>query len=124
MAEKKDIDVVLNELVRRMNEHGRRLRALESRNVVIETRLNSTEDSVLRASDEGRNRNKKIDSSLVESDGKILKIENDISKINKNMEKMAKKTDLRELENMVGLFNPLTSKFITKEDVLRILEER
>ena len=124
MAEKKEVGVVLSELVRRLNEHGRRLRVMENRNSVIESKLNSVEDAILKMNDDLKERFKEMADISKDFDTKFMKLENDINRANKNMEKMAKKSELKELENMVSLFNPITSKFITKKDLERLLEER
>ena len=124
MAEKKEVGVVLSELVRRLNEHGRRLRVMENRNSVIESKLNSIEDAMLKMNEDIKERFKEVADISKDFDAKFMKLENDINRVNKNMDKMAKKSELKELENMVSLFNPITSKFITKKDLERLLEER
>ena len=48
MVEKKDIQVILSELVRRMNEHARRIRAVEERTALLETQLSSMQDTILK----------------------------------------------------------------------------
>jgi len=60
---------------------------------------------------------------LTEIENNILRIDNELIRMNKNMEKMAKRTELHELENMIEIFNPLKTNFVTKEDVERIIRE-
>ena len=56
IATEKDIQVILNELVRRINEHGRRLRSLENRNSILDSRMSIIEDSLLKSNENVKNR--------------------------------------------------------------------
>jgi replicative DNA helicase len=119
----RDVQAILNELVRRANESTRRLRALEERDAVIETHVSTLEDSVLKIIEENRLLGETINEKLTNIDNNIVRINNELAKINKNMEKMAKRTELKELENMIAIFNPMKTNFVTKEDVERIVRE-
>jgi len=44
-------------------------------------------------------------------------------KINKMMEKMAKKTELKELEHMLSFFNPIKTNFVTRDEVQRMMRD-
>jgi len=123
MAEKKEIDVVLSEIVRRLNEQSRRIRTLESRNSVSESRTGTVEDTILKMTDEMREKFKTLSDGIKEFETQMIKLEHDINRINKNLEKTAKKNDLRELENIISLYNPIKSKFITKEELEEKLKE-
>ncbi len=124
MAEKKDIQVVLSEMVRRMNEHGRRLRAVEERTSLLESRLGSIQDMILKNNEKARDNMKHIESEFKDMTTTLMKIENDIAKLNKNLDRFAKKSELKQVENLISLFNPLRTSFITKEELKRILEKR
>ena len=123
MAEK-DVQTILNELVRRANESTRRLRALEERSSLIETRISSMQDSLLRDFEERRTFAEGIALKLKDFDTNLLRINTELERINKNMDKMAKRTELKEIENILTIFNPLRTNFITKEEVERMIEEK
>ena len=120
----RDVQAVLTELVRRENESSRRLRALEERSSLTEMRASTLQDSLLKMIEERKLFNEKINERLTNIETTILRIDNELMKINKNLEKMAKKTELKELENMLSFFNPIKTNFVTKEEVERMLEER
>lgn len=122
MAAPKDVQTILEEVVRRINEHGRRLRLLEERSRGIETRLGTVEESILRNSDAAREDVEKISSVLKDLDTRLLKIENDIEKMAKDIAKSARRTELQEIENLLKLYSPLTSTFVTKEQVERMIK--
>jgi len=123
MAEK-DVQAVLNEIVRRSNETVRRLRDLEERDSLIENRVSTMETAILASSEEKRDINDKIMLKIDEIEKNIIRIDNELLRINKIIEKVAKKTELKELENIISLYNPIKTNFITKEEAERIVEEK
>ncbi|MDD5416950.1 MAG: hypothetical protein PHU12_03160 [Candidatus Aenigmarchaeota archaeon] len=124
MPEKGDIQVILSELVRRMNESSRRLRALEEKISLLDSKVGSIQDITLKNNQKARDNVNKIEGEFSEVNSALMKVQNDVSKVNKNLERFAKKSDVKELESMISLFNPLKASFITKEEVKRLLEER
>ncbi len=124
MTTQKDIQLILSEVVKRLNEHGRRIRLLEERNMAMDTRMSSSEEAILRNSQNLREEINKILKQISELEPRILKIENDIKKLSHDMVRTAKKTELLELENLIDLYNPLRSKFVTKEEVKRMIKRQ
>jgi len=51
-------------------------------------------------------------------------IESEIDKVNKGLNKAATKAEVKQIETFMNIVNPITSKFITKEELERMLEER
>jgi len=120
----RDIEAVLTELVRRANETTRRLRALEERDSIIETRIGTIQDFVLKITEERKVTNESINERLTNIENDTIRINNELLRVNKNMEKMAKRTELKELESMMSIFSPLKTNFVTKGEVERMLEEK
>ena len=117
----RDVQAILTELVRRENESSRRLRALEERSSLLEMRAGTLQDAFLRAADERKTFNDKLNERLINMENSILRIDNELVKMNKNLEKMAKKTELKEIENMLSFFNPMKNKFVTRDEVERMM---
>ena len=120
----RDIEAVLTELVRRANETTRRLRALEERDSIIETRIGTIQDFVLKITEERKVTNESINERLTNIENDTIRINNELLRVNKSMEKMAKRTELKELESMMSIFSPLKTNFVTKGEVERMLEEK
>ncbi len=118
----KDISTVLEEIVKRVNEHARRIRILEERNRASDMRTASIEEGLLKTRDLIREEFEKLNEKILDLERRIMKIENEIERINKDMKKMAKKTEIKELEAIFNIFSPLKSKFITKEEVEDIIK--
>ncbi|MBU5557853.1 MAG: hypothetical protein QW751_01565 [Candidatus Aenigmatarchaeota archaeon] len=123
MAER-DIEIKVDELVRRSNEIMRRLRALEERDSIIEARLGSVQDAMLRMTEDIRKEFENMDGKMKDFENRLIIANNEIAKIEKNMEKMARKTELTELASLIELYNPLKASFITKEEAERLVEEK
>jgi hypothetical protein len=47
-----------------------------------------------------------------------------VSELVKHFKKLATKSEVREVQNMVNIYDPIKSSFITKEELERILSER
>jgi len=124
MPTPKDLQTMLDEIVRRLNEHGRRVRVLEERNRAIESKLGSAEDMILRNAENARLKTEEVLTALREMDARVMKIENDVSKIARDMGKTVKKNEVLELENILSLYNPMRSSFVTKDDVERMMREK
>lgn len=124
MPTPKDLQTILDEIVRRLNEQGRRLRMLEERNRAIEAKLGSSEDLILRNAENARLKGEEFSKVLREMDARIMKAENDIGKIVRDIGRTAKKTELMELESTLSLYNPLKSSFVTREELERMLKEK
>lgn len=120
----RDVEAVLTELVRRANETTRRLRALEERDSNIEIRLGTVQDFVLKITEERKVTNETINERLTNIENDIIRINNELLRINKNIEKMAKRTELKELENIMSIYNPMKTNFVTKGEVERMMEEK
>jgi hypothetical protein len=120
----KDVQAVLNEVVRRGNETVRRLRDLEEKDSLTENRLNTVETTLLNLSEEKRVSNDKFSLNVEDIQKNLVKIDNELMRINKLLEKMAKKSEIKELENLISIYNPIKTNFITKEDAELIIEER
>ncbi len=119
----KDISSVLEELVKRINEQSRRLRILEERNRSNEGRIIALEEMLLNIKEKQKEEFSEVLKKLGDLEKSLLKLENELQKITKELAKTAKKTELQEVEHLIDLFNPLVSKFVTKEEVKRMIEE-
>jgi chromosome segregation ATPase len=123
-AKESSFDVLANEMVRRLNEYSNRMKNVELRLERLEGRVTSIEETVL-----GQLNNLKVGLerlgqkiSLVSE--RLESMENEILRINKELGKTALKSDIKKIETFIDIVNPVTSKFVTKEELERILEER
>ena len=125
MAEKvTDIRVLASELVKRMNEDERRIRILEQRADKIENTFNDVQSSVLAQGEDLKIGLSRIGDRLAQLSEKMVQIEANIARMAKEMQKTASKSELKQLESFIDLVNPITSKFVTKDEMERAFEDR
>src|SRR3989338_8275307 len=117
MADPTNYNVILQELIRRSNEDSRRLRALEQRLDTMEGRVNTFEDSSMDRSKKANAKFAEFDLSLKTLTNELVKLEASIDKINKQVNKFARKQDLKEIERMLDLISPIRQEFVTKDQL-------
>ena len=101
---------IIQELVRRANESSRRLRMIEQRIEAFDIKQNSYEESV---NDKIENLNAKIKDIEVkvnDSYVQIIKFKSNLNKINKQIESLATRRELKEIEKMFELLSPIRNR--------------
>lgn len=112
--------MILQELVRRTNEETRRLRDLEQNVLTLQEKTNSLENLVLSNTKKSNDKFSSIEARINILESELAKIANSLEKINKQINRFARKTDIRELERMFDLLSPVKQEFVTRDE----LEER
>lgn len=118
-----DLDTVLSEAFRRINEISRRLRTAEERLELIETNISATKDMMVKNHSETSSHIERFSNELKNLEERLLRTENENARLNKAFEKTAKSIEVEELRGTISLLNPLQTKFTTEEDVKKIVRE-
>ena len=115
---------IISDLINRVNENVQRLRVIEQRIQAIDARINSDEQSLLSL-------NKNLQKSLAERDARIAVIEEKVEKIEtayreilKQLKTAATKSSVDELKELISIYDPLKSSFVTREEMERFVEEK
>jgi len=116
--------LMTNELIRRLNEDSRRMKTVEQRIDRIEQQIGTLESTALNQMEDIKIGLEKMAAKLTLISDKLNGIENDIARVNKDLSKTATKAELRKIETFVDLVNPITAKFVTKDEMQREFEER
>jgi len=112
------------EMSNRINTDTRRIRTLEQRMNAAESRIGTLQEKVIDEIDRLRKSFDQISVDLKAVSDNISEVHSEILKINKNLDKTAKKAELKELESLLDLYNPIKSRFTTKDEVMRIIEDK
>jgi len=115
---------ILKEVISRTNSNAKRLRTLEQRNGVIEDRINSLEKMFNEQSKELQKSLAKMEKIINKEDIRMVRVEGALKEIMKQVKKLATVPKIRELEQLIEIYNPLKSNFTTKEEVQQMIEER
>jgi TolA-binding protein len=119
-----DVATMTSEMVRRLNEYSRRIKNIEQRLERMEGRIDTVEETILTQMGDIKINLDKISQKIAGVSDRLNTIENEILRINKDLGKTALKADVKKLETFIDLVNPITSKFVTKDELERALEER
>ena len=122
-ADKETKDLAV-ELIKRVNDSERRIRIIEQRIDRLENAIGSLQDNSLTQVNDLKLALEKISNKLVSISEKLMSIEMEMLRFNKELSKTATKRELKQIETFVELINPVTAKFITKDEVERVLDDR
>ena len=65
-----------------------------------------------------------VDLRVASEDEKILKVENTIREIVTQIKRLATSAEVRGLQELIDIYNPLKSNFMTKDQVEQLIEDR
>lgn len=126
MAIEKQVDIkgALSEVVNRINEDRRRIRLIEQSIDRIESSMNALESSLLSQISDLKITLERIRNDVSETSTKVIAMEAEVLRLGKLVGKAATKIEVKQLESFIDLVNPVTSKFVTKDELERAFEER
>ena len=90
---------------------------------MIDNRLSSIQNTMLRVNNETKGLIDNLSDQIKSFNEELLRINNELNRTNKNIDKAAKRSELKELENMISIFDPLKSRFVTRNEEERIIGE-
>jgi chromosome segregation ATPase len=108
---------------RELNELNRRVRMVEIKNEKLEERILTLEKKITEIENDLRIYKDLNLKKFEEIKQQILQIKEEIDALKKNMDQLASKTELQKIKFFLDIFNPLTSNFVTKEEMERKIEE-
>jgi len=119
-----DIRSFSAEIANMVNVNTRRIRTLEQRLILTERRISALEEKIIEEIDNLRKNFEKIFIDIKAVTENLSQIRTEILTINKNLDKSARKSEVKELESLLDLYSPIKSKFATREEVERMIEEK
>lgn len=119
-----DLSGISNEIVISTNENTRRIRVLEQSLESIRNRLSSLEERMIDDMGDIKRWMDQIVTDVGEISKEVKEIKGELLKVNKDLDRTAKKTEIKELENLLDIYNPIRSHFITRDELSRLLEEK
>ncbi len=114
---------VTPELVKRLNESARRIRNLEESVERVENRIRGMEETVLEQMNGLKIDLDRISQKIASATQQLTATNKEILRINKELGNTATKQEVKEIGAFIDLVNPITAKFVTKDELGRRLEE-
>jgi DNA repair exonuclease SbcCD ATPase subunit len=106
---------IVNEIVGRVNDNTKRLRLLEQREKLLTSRISSMDESVIDKIGTLDNSIKELASKLQEQEERIATIQNTSKEIVNQLQFLARKGEVRKLEEKVKIFESMLSQTETGE---------
>lgn len=122
--EKRTARSVLNELVERTNSNTQRLRVLEQRTESSDSRINSIEKDFIELTKNLKAMVKDTESRIAVEDDRVVQIENTVKEIVTHVKRLATSADVRGLQELIDIYNPLKSNFMTRDEVEQLIQEK
>ncbi|HLD41970.1 MAG TPA: hypothetical protein VJB06_02955 [archaeon] len=117
-------DSRITELYEMDGENKRRLRDIEQRLITIDNSVKRADASLLELKNKVLEISTANKSDKTDFDSKVKELENIISDIVNNMKRLAEKSDVAGLKELIDIYNPVKSKFITREEAENLIEEK
>ena len=126
MVFEKDTDntQAFSEVVRVINTNTRRIRSLEQRTDGLEMRLGAIQEKIINEIEDVKKDFEGIYMNIKQISKNLSELRGEILRLNKAIDKTAKRTEVKELESLLDLYSPIKSKFATRDEVERLIEER
>jgi len=114
----------ISELYEMDLENKRRLREIEQRLKGLDNSVKRVEEGMLDTKNKLAELAANIKSEKGVADSRIKTIENTISDIMNNMKRLAEKAEIVGLKELIDIYNPVKSQFVTRSEVESIIEGR
>jgi len=119
-----DVQTFSNEVVKIMSTNTRRIRSLEQRLDAIEMRIGGIEEKIINEIEGIKKDFEEISTDIKSIINNLSELRNEILRINKTIDKTARKSEVKELESLLDLYSPIKSKFATRDEVERMIDEK
>jgi len=121
---KKTLRTIIRELVERTNTDTARIRVLEQEKDIMKSRADSVEQTLIRQKKQTDKAFSELENKTEKMDRRVVQIETTLKDIIKEIKKLATTSNIKKLENLVDIYNPLKSQFITREEAERLIETK
>ena len=118
------INTILNDVIQRVNDDTQRLRVLEQSSESLTSRMNSLEQAILQSRREMQKAFSEINEGISALDERLTKAESTMKEIINHVKKLVTESQVKELQNLIELYNPVKSNFVTKEEMEKFVSER
>jgi len=120
---KRTVQSVINDLIGRVNTDARRLRVIEQELNIIKSRMAALEQAMAE-------QRKAVNASMTELGAKVARAEDKVSRMEsligevvKGMKRFAPASEIKKLEQLIEIYSPLKSEFVTREEAERMIDE-
>jgi hypothetical protein len=118
------INAILNDVIQRVNDDTQRLRILEQSSESLTSRMNSLEQGMLVNRREFQKAFSDINDGISSLDDRLVKMENTMKEVINHVKNLVSESQIKELQNLIELYNPIKSSFVTKEEMEKFVSQK
>lgn len=118
------MNVMLNNVVGRVNDNSKRVRELEENIRNLKEQLNSLQTESIKQKKTIIENDTSAKSTIKQILDRLANLEVDIDKIHREIRELVPRREFKETENYLDLINPITTKFVTRKEVEEMIEEK
>lgn len=118
------INAILNDVIQRVNDDTQRLRILEQSAESLTSRVNGVEQGILQSRNDMQKAISEINEGINALDERLGKTENTMKEVITHMKKLVTESQLKELQSLIELYNPVKSNFVTREEMEKLVKEK
>jgi len=126
MAFEKDTNEMqaFGEVIKVISTNTRRIRSVEQRLDGLEMRMGSIEEKIINEIEGIKKDFEEIHMYIKQISKNLSELRAEMLRMDKIINKTAKRTEVKELESLLDLYSPIKSKFATRDEVERLIEEK
>ena len=126
MAFEKDTNEMqaFGEVIKVISTNTRRIRSVEQRLDGLEMRMGSIEEKIINEIEGIKKDFEEIHMYIRQISKNLSELRAEMLRMDKIINKTAKRTEVKELESLLDLYSPIKSKFTTRDEVERLIEEK
>jgi chromosome segregation ATPase len=113
----------IDEIIKRLNQSSHRIQMLEQKLDRVENGMRGLDETVLVQLNELKIDLDRIAVKITDVSDRIMGLENEVARINTRLDKTATKSEVKQLETFIDLINPVTSQFVTKDELGRAVDD-
>jgi len=120
---KRTVQSVINDLIGRVNTDTRRLRIIEQELNILKSRMAALEQNSSEQRKAINVSTTELGAKAARAEDKVSRMESLIGEVVKGMKRFAPTSEVKKLEQLIEIYSPLKSEFVTKEEAERMIEE-
>jgi flagellar motility protein MotE (MotC chaperone) len=115
---------VINELIERVNGDTQRLRIVEQSSESLASRMDTLEQALLQQRRDIQKNLVEIADKIADLESATAKSDSVIKEIVSHMKKLVTESQLKELQTLIEIYNPVKSSFVTREELEKAIKRK
>jgi len=111
-------------IIERLNSNTRRIRQLEENLKNTEEEVRNAQERIIRETEDLEELKTQIKNRMSETEESLEALQVEVENLERKMNNFVSRREIREIEGYMDLMNPISSSFVTEEDVEELIEDK